>query len=107
MTSVSGEDEARYESRLTPSRWQSDVRVDTAGRPPAGWQRYRAQLAQAAKDLRARPDDPQARYRHAQACFRLGRDLEAVAGLSALIRGAVRAGLSAARAGLRSPRQGR
>ncbi|HEV3262425.1 MAG TPA: hypothetical protein VG013_36575 [Gemmataceae bacterium] len=62
--------------------------MDTAGRPPAGRQRYRAQLAQAAKDLRARPDDPQALYRHAQACFRLGRDLEAVAGLSALIQGA-------------------
>jgi formylglycine-generating enzyme required for sulfatase activity len=78
-------DELAYESTLTPSNLQGDVRLARAVEPPSSRQRDTELLAQAENDLKAKPDNLSALFQRAQARVRLGQDAKAVPDLAVLI----------------------
>jgi formylglycine-generating enzyme required for sulfatase activity/serine/threonine protein kinase len=79
-------EEAWYEGNLSPSNFQVDVRVARAAPLPAGRESAASALAQAQKDLTAKPGDLNALFRRAQAYYHLGQDERALADLNVLIR---------------------
>jgi formylglycine-generating enzyme required for sulfatase activity/tetratricopeptide (TPR) repeat protein len=82
--------EPDYESKLSPSNWQVDVRLAQAPAPPSTRERYTMQLAEAKKALATKPDDLNSRAQRAEALFQLGRDQDALSDLDRLIEKAPR-----------------
>jgi formylglycine-generating enzyme required for sulfatase activity/tRNA A-37 threonylcarbamoyl transferase component Bud32 len=80
---VLGALETEYESELTPSNLQGDVRLLPPAPAAGSRQRFTAQVAQADAQL-LKAEDPAARWQRAQALARLGRDAEALADLKLL-----------------------
>jgi serine/threonine protein kinase/formylglycine-generating enzyme required for sulfatase activity len=76
-----GDEEAAYESHLSPSLWQADVRVGTAQPPTAPRPGYEDQLTQVQESLRRAPDAPQLRGARGYLYFCLGQDEPALADL--------------------------
>ncbi len=78
-------DELVYESTVTPSNLQVDVRLARPVQTPPSRPWNTELLAQAERNLKAKPDNRTALFQRAQARLRLGQDAEAIADLTGYI----------------------